>query len=124
MPATKGSTKAQIEKLTKELNLSLGTQKDMRAHIADLETRLASKIEEVAALNDTIDKMRAPVQENADLKEALAALQVTLNGEREKVDHITNSFKNQTDFYGEKCQDCENLVKQNGALRAALKAVL
>jgi septal ring factor EnvC (AmiA/AmiB activator) len=124
MPATKGSTKAQIEKLTKELNLSLGTQKDMRAHIADLETRLASKIEDVAALNNTIDKMRAPVQENTDLKEALAALQVEFNEERAKVSRVRCSFDALGTVYDRATCERDRLKAENGALRAALKAVL
>jgi chromosome segregation ATPase len=132
---TKDSTKAQIEKLTKELNLARGSLRDKDTRIENLEERLASKNEEIARVRGVLDGMRTPVKENIKLKEALAALQAVFNREgrehaeterdyREKINNLNRSLDTLAKVYDSANQECDRLKTQNGALRTALKEVL
>lgn len=117
MPTKGYSTKEQIGMLTKEISLAQGLLRNKDVRISDLERTLAQRAEEIAALHDTINKTRAPVKENTELKEAVAELQMTL----EELRIEKEEYRVQFVVANKRCR--ENF-EQNIALRKALKEVL
>lgn len=152
----KDSTKAQIEKLTKELNLTRGALHDKDIRISDLEKRVlcngchpkpcfgcireretckhrpyAKGDHSCRYFEGRKSEEAATVKENTDLKEALAALQVELNNERDikfgLIEAIRERERKNSVLQGQfdhMVKITEEINSQREALRAALKAVL
>jgi len=131
MPPKGYSVKKRIEELTKELAAAKASDEISRTANIHLKMKIDELNAGMAALKEELARVRAPVQENTDLKEALAALQVELNNERDikfgLIEAIRERERKNSVLQGQfdhMVKITEEINIQREALRAALKAVL
>jgi len=104
---TKDSPKAQIEKLTEGLELA---------------TKVANnRGDQIESLEKTVKEKNLIIEDRC---RTIGELIRTLEEERVKVSRVKSSFDALAIVYERTGQECDRLKTQNGALRAALKAVL
>ena len=124
MPPKGYSTKKEIEQLRKELELARGSLQDKDSRIAHLGTKVASKIEEIAALQTSIDLLRPAAKENVELKSTLAKMQEQETAYRAQLATMGHELQDTRTELAVRNRQYLELLEENGAARNLLKAVL